>query len=212
VDPIDTYELKKTWYKTVSDSSIEWDNDDYDFDIDNGDEPESLELNVLTSMDKLQNDCNAIGRALSNAHVNDSCGFHVHLDMRKSTNRDAELVYHNLVVCYRSFLEYMLPESRRDNSYCQPNSTVDLERQKEENDRYKAINVEILSKFNTIEVRAHSGTVNPTKIYNWCLLLNKIADCKLFISSRDSRADIYKKLGVDGDLLNYINERLNKFE
>lgn len=211
----------KTWFLKENDSSIEVDDDhstyceecdDYGCGCVEG--YQDLELVVLTNESKLKKDCKAIGAALAYHEVNHTCGLHVHLDVRNSTGRKKELVFYNLVSSFQNLLHLMVPSSRYENNqYSQWNETKCFDHQKNIDDRYYAINAESFEKHNTIEVRLHSGTTNAEKIYNWALLLNKIADCKNLLTRDDFKTfeSIQKAIGLDDSLCEYIASRISNF-
>jgi hypothetical protein len=126
---------------------------------------------------KVEDVINAVCAALLavKARVDRSCGLHVHLDARDVLNVDHEQMFKNLV---RQQLPLYLtqPASRRGNRYCKWTFKDDLG----ESDRYKTINPESYDKYQTIEVRLHSGTIIADKIIKWTRLLEAIAYGKSF--------------------------------
>ena len=74
-----------------------------------------------TSGDVLLDDCESLGRALSNgkAKIDNSCGLHVHVDARDYTQADLR----RLIILYASVeqvLFELVSRSRFDNHYCGP--------------------------------------------------------------------------------------------
>lgn len=100
--------------------------------------------------------------------VNKSCGLHVHIDMRETTQEQRAIAFKNL---YHSLglLYTIVPESRRKNQYCRRNSNGDY--QKQGHDRYKAVNVTAFRRHSTFEIRLFGGTIEGEKILNWISLL-----------------------------------------
>ena len=103
-------------------------------------------------------------------------------------------------------LASMVPKSRRDNQYCKldvnsPNSSS----------RYYAINLQSLNKFNTIEVRLHSGTTDFDKIIHWARLLNgiRLSQFKGIISNVNDLTKLDNR--VDETTLEYIQNRIDLF-
>jgi len=96
--------------------------------------------------------------------VNASCGFHVHLDMSvmSSAQRDAILKWWGY---FEQTIFSFVPVSRHGNRFCMPRSQIP------QDNRYYALNVAALSKWETYEVRLHPGTLNPEKVRNWMLFL-----------------------------------------
>lgn len=121
------------------------------------------------------------------AQVNESCGLHVHLDARKMS--DVEKEQHALNFSkHLDWMYNMLPKSRRDNQFC-------VKRVSE--NKYSAVNYG--TDFDTVEVRAHSGTLDFTKINNWCIIIDKIFNSKS------------KKLSFNKKINNYIETRTKQF-
>lgn len=103
--------------------------------------------------------------------VNTSCGLHVHLDARKVTGYLPETMYKNLLTC-QAQLYKLVPASRRKNKYCTRSKVTDYGHTKS---RYKAINSRAIWKYQTLEVRLHSGSIDAEKIEAWVRLLRTIA-------------------------------------
>lgn len=97
--------------------------------------------------------------------VNDSCGLHVHLDMR---NRDKEKAYKSL---YKAlpYLTSRVDYTRLNNSYCKLNSDNELASFAEalRNGRYQAINPHSYNKHKTLEVRLKESTLNFREASSW---------------------------------------------
>ena len=93
--------------------------------------------------------------------VNETCGLHVHFDFRGSTKegvkRRAEVLN-----AHMPFVSLLLPEHRRNNRYCRPGLSWD--------DRYRMVNLTAFERYQTLEVRAHQGTIDHQKILNWIRL------------------------------------------
>jgi hypothetical protein len=79
------------------------------------------------------------------ARVNETCGLHVHFDMRTETSLQRETIYSKL---YHSLtlLKTIVPKTRRMNIYCKLNKTWSLSYF---GNRYKAINVTAYHKHHT---------------------------------------------------------------
>lgn len=137
--------------------------------------------------------------------ANDTCGLHVHIDCR---NRDASTVYARLVHAQK-LLAAMVPRRRRENTYCKPN--VGSSMNSNQGDRYLAINPCAYDKHRTIEVRLHSGTVDPEKIIFWLDLLLAIVDGPDMSVFPQSLAAIAEKLSLSAELVAYIETRVRKF-
>ncbi|WP_195291906.1 amidoligase family protein [Bacteroides uniformis] len=119
---------------------------------------------------------------ICDAKVNDSCGFHVHMDaagFSLDTWKNLALTYKHL----EHLIDAFMPRARRNNTYCKSLSGVSDERIKSvrtiddlqevfNNDRYHKVNFEAYSRHRTVEFRQHSGTTNFTKMENWIRFLN----------------------------------------
>lgn len=115
------------------------------------------------------------------ARVNDSCGFHVHIDARKRKHKG---IFDSLLK-YEDILFLMQPKHRRDNRYCKPSWTGD-------HGRYNGINKDAYSKHNTIEVRMGTASLDFEFQKNWILLLTSIVD----------------NVKLSKDLIKYVEKRI----
>ena len=119
---------------------------------------------------------------ICDAKVNDSCGFHVHMDAAAFScaccKKPPEPYKH-----LEHLIDAFMPRARRNNTYCKSLSGVSDERIKAvrtiddlqevfNNDRYHKVNFEAYSRHRTVEFRQHSGTTNFTKMENWIRFLN----------------------------------------
>lgn len=152
--------------------------------------------------------------------VNDSCGLHVHLDMRtRNYTRSFERL-----VDVTPILMSMVPKSRRENNYCVINKNKKEHSKAGRNGvgRYRVINPESFRKYKTLEVRVHSATKNASKIINWINLLTLVID-KEFADNRVGKRitepkrritnliSFFTKYEVPASLRNYITMRIAKF-
>ena len=143
------------------------------------------------------------------AYVNNSCGMHVHLDMR---NRTPELCYKNLYYSL-GILSRMVPPDRIDTDhgrrFCALNTSDNFNLPT----RYYAINTQSYGSHRTIEIRLHSGTTNPTKINNWINILLAVIEKKDSIGVHVmTPEDMSKHFGIDAKLVEYIKVRTDKFK
>jgi len=110
--------------------------------------------------------------------VNKSCGFHVHLGNWPGFRAACRFIY-----LWQGLQEWALTvvsPSRQRNEYCKPTkySRAEIRRLTSESqlqgigesDRYRALNLQSWYAHQTLEIRLHQGTVDPNKIYWWCLL------------------------------------------
>jgi hypothetical protein len=142
------------------------------------------------------------------AKVNDSCGLHVHLDCRDIIDNKTALSkridrFKNSV----GQLARLVPESRRSNQYCRIGVST------RNGDRYFAVNTTALRKYQTIEVRLHSGTTAYTKIINWSELLFSISRAQdLTNEEAGSVDDLLSLAGASDSLTEYFLARAKSFE
>jgi hypothetical protein len=183
--------------------------EDGSINVDDSSEDVGLEARILTTIDDLSN-LEAFCKVLSEvgASVNASCGLHVHLDMRDYDRRPATVV--SRLEAALPLLRAMVPKSRVTNEYCS-NDVGSKANGSGRGDRYSAINdADAFSKFKTIEVRLHSGTVNYTKISNWIRILYSIARTEGRLTEHSIEA-YASKLNWSASLVAYIVARITKF-
>lgn len=180
------------------------------------------EVTILCKQDVINDIIPRITKVLRSkecdAAVNNSCGMHVHIDVR---NRDPYKTYTRLVNGL-PLLTRLVPKDRTSNRYCLPNETSNLGDFYRDglvengvianrDDRYKAINPISVATHNTIEVRLHSGTLNAVKIINWIDICVAMADT-------DSTATIhtpenfFDMIKSDQKLLDYMLDRVCLFD
>lgn len=167
----------------------------------NNDNPDSsdyyhtFELRLLIPQADLHNALKKFGRVFRMARlkVNDSCGLHVHVDMRQRDPDD----------CYRKLLDFqdalfaIVNKDRWNNEYC---------RRTEEDDRdhHMAINFEAFDEHRTIEIRMHHGCVDTDKIEKWVRLLVNVVDAK-YVPAPQSKKDVLKWKGLSKKLRGYVS-------
>lgn len=132
---------------------------------------DDYELRCLIPQNKLHFVLAKLGKVFktANIHVNDSCGLHVHLDMR---TRDVNECYEKLIK-FQNLMFSLVDEDRWENDYCKYANVFNR------GERYNAINIEAYHRHKTIEIRLHHGTTNVKVIENWVNLLLKIIDSRL---------------------------------
>jgi len=136
------------------------------------------------------------------AHVNVSCGLHVHHDANDMTRMELRNLF-LLFVRFERVLDRLVAPSRRTggNGYCishggqhsdrerilsqaaASNSGLDLFRTVNMDNRYHKLNFMCYERQGTVEFRAHGGTIEFEKIEAWICLT------QLFVErSKDSRS------------------------
>lgn len=137
------------------------------------------------------------------AHVNKSCGLHVHFDYRdkgktlafKAANKLAHIV---------PLLKLMLPEGRRNNSFCSEIIS------KDRGSRYAFVNTTAFSKHQTIEVRGHSGTTSFEKISQWIMICDAAMNHKK-LPDNSTFGEMLYSLDLSKETYDYAMRRLKKF-
>ena len=176
-----------------------------DGSVTSNDKYDPAELKICTPHNKLEETVSFVTKILSlhSCVVDKSCGLHVHLDARN----DNALNMFNKLIDQQSCLFDLVPSSRRNNQYCRSTKRTDFCK----GSRYKSINSTAYSKFRTLEVRLHGGTIDPNKIINWVTLLSTIAYNPNAVTSSRSVPTMVKKLGLNASLTEYLLEREAKF-
>jgi hypothetical protein len=162
----------------------------------------SAEFNILcpqNDLSKLEKVCSFLNK--HKAIVDKSCGMHIHLDMR-GESRD-ELNMKRITNNYKrsmSVLASLVPVSRRNNRYCA------LKVSKINGDRYCAVNMTALSKFNTIEIRLHSSTTDFKKVAHWIKLNMAILNSRILRKVNDLN-QLTEFISISEDTLEYFTQR-----
>ena len=143
-----------------------------------------------------------------NAKVNKSCGLHVHLDMRNTTEVEQEIVYSNLKKGMKLIKKSVHP-NRLTNMYCKFSTSKTFHEAKYRN-RYRAINCSAIRKYGTIEIRAMQSTTDTNEIYEYVMMLSKIAftknDYTRAVSSKKKLIDLYGQ-----SVLSFVERQELKF-
>lgn len=140
------------------------------------------------------------------AKANKSCGLHVHLDMR---SRNSEKAFKNLVFS-QPVLYSMNPKSRAHNEYCLPMVFSDLNKGKRTS-RQRGINACALSRFETLEVRLHAGSVDYVEITNWITLLVKIATANQVNSYIVTLEQFMQRFDIKHKYSKYVRNKVLKY-
>jgi hypothetical protein len=177
--------MLKPYVSLAEDSSIEVYNNDLcdcgydeedghgeDCSVYNGDY--AIELRLLLKENELPRVMKLLDNFLksTDCYVNETCGLHVHLDMR---TRDVHNSYSNL---FKSLDEICskIDSSRLTNRFCRRNLRDDFDQQDSLDDRYFMINTRSYEEHSTLEIRAHEGTTDVDKISNWINFLISTVD------------------------------------
>lgn len=168
------------------------------------------ELCILAKQTEIHAIVPRVTKVLADAkcYVNVTCGYHVHVDMRK---RDAQTAWQNLRNV-QPLLYKMVPESRKKNRYCKPVRTKAWQSARRSGNRYYGINARAMRQHNTLEVRLHSATLDPKKILAWVDLLLTVVDSAPVAKTVQTVKSLKKHITVPTDLAAYMEERIKYFE
>lgn len=185
------------------------------------------EVTLLCRQEDITDVMTRVGKVLNGkdvkAKVNNSCGFHLHIDVR---HRDPYKTYNNLVKAL-SMLNSMVPYVRVKGEgvarYCKQNTVYDLNTyfpdpanfrntRSGREDRYQAINPYSVLTHNTIEVRLHSGTTNTEKVIMWTKICLAIADAPALTEKIETVNDFTRLVSTDSKMIEYINKRVALFK
>ncbi len=196
----------------------------------------ALEFTIITDIHDMTN-LKALCELLKDmgAYVNKTCGLHVHLDCRDVINmanslypneydkrnryiKNQDTLRANRLVWALPLLTKMLPSSRLTNRFCKYGKSSGRSR----NSRYFMVNTRSLSVHNTIEVRAHSGTIDFTKISEWariCFSVSRatgaryksIAPITDFATLMQGIRTLKDKVRLDNSSLDYMLKRIQQF-
>jgi len=136
--------------------------------------------------------------------VNTSCGLHVHMQLQALKSLEwisswgfrssiAQRVQ-KFVEAVQPFMFDIVPPSRKENSYCNYSNNW--------NDMFDHHNwIAFSSRIPTIEIRIHSGTMNPWKVKGWINAWKQVRpDLDKIVSSVEGWEDIVDKYRNDGFL------------
>jgi len=170
--------------QSILDSDVYWSNQDHELPVPTTVSLDSYEVRVLCKQSEITSIVKKMYKILTDAgcEVNNSCGLHVHLDMRY---RNPMTSYHNLFKCQRMLLN-LSSEDREDSTWCKPNTKSNLidhlrsyyddDGDLVEPDKYMIINPLSYNRLRTIEVRVGDGTMDYTRVVAWVDLLCTIVD------------------------------------
>ena len=159
----------------------------------------TLLFNSKHGFEPLERLCKAL-----NAHgcyINKTYGLHVHMDSRHLTKRQVKKMGASIGYAL-PVIKWLVPKSRHDNTYCK------LKVSQLRGDRYAAVNLTAFSKYKTIEIRLHQGSINAKKIKNWIELMKFLgqANLKTDIASFQDLID----LGLSDELVEYCESRITE--
>lgn len=153
--------------------------------------PESKLHSVMNDMQKLLD--------LIKAKVNNSCGLHIHLDMRHAGDDRSKQweAYLNLKMG-QNIIKRSVSKSRHSSKWCRWTTSTDISSARRASSRYRAINALSLFGKKTIEIRAFQSTTDCADIVTYCLMLRKIMLTKNPLKrASNSQATLARIYGYD---------------
>lgn len=109
------------------------------------------------------------------AKVNNSCGLHLHFDMR---NRNVRKAYYNLIDA-NDFVVKTVSNERQTNKYCIPSMKESFYDQKSQG-HHCGVNASAYDKYKTIEIRFHEATLDADEIIMYAEFMLKIINSEIF--------------------------------
>ena len=131
----------------------------------------------------------------------------MHLDCRFKTSEEIERIHKNLIISHRSLFNQIIPKSRLNNSFAHFNKTYKMTRKS----RYLQVNSCSLNKHRTLEVRSHSATLSPRKIFNWVRMLKLIEKLPADMKIKLRPSTFIERVKMPKSLINYVTLRRAKF-
>lgn len=224
-------DLQKYGFSQVEDGSL--DNGGVEFP--------SLAFNGDLALEKIDAFCTELEKR--RYYINAGCGYHVHIAVSKRAQTIKKIYafyskyedfFFNMLPKSRqdSGYCYKLKKVFDNFSYDALKSAKDLhtveklvyntnrkrtlqynKRDKYNNKRYSWLNLHSIFYRGTLEIRSHSGTINPTKIKNWALIhltvLNKLKRLSLERIEQLPQTEEFFLTLFSNDLQTYIKERWN---
>lgn len=161
----------------------------------------TFELRLLIPQQHLKPTLKRFGKVfrLARLKANESCGLHVHLDMRQ---REPDECYQKLLR-FQDALFAIVNKDRWLNDMC-------LYTKQQDREHHMAINYTMAySEHQTIEVRVHHGCVDTDRITNWIQLLINIVDARS-VPEPKSKKDVLKWKGLNKKLRGYVTRNFKQ--
>lgn len=162
------------------------------------------EWKVLMKESEMEHVLKELGKVIGGlgGMANDSCGLHVHLDMR---HRDPAISYNNLVLSQK--ILYGVAHQRRATSgWCFPSVTHDLSTAAK--GKHTGINPHLSAGKNTIEVRIREGIVDTDDIFSWASMLIAIVNNPRIAHSVKTTNDFQEVVAVNAAIKEYMIARI----
>lgn len=148
--------------------------------------------------------------------VNNSCGYHVHLDIHDLTPKQVARIY-KFYQAYEAEIDKFHQASRRGNNayYCgtlqsytipeNPSSISEIARVVY--DRHIKVNILAYTRQGTIEFRQHGGTIDPVKIMYWVKFCTRVVEFAKTNNPIDASVPLYTALNLSAAEKIYWNYR-----
>ncbi len=131
--------------------------------------------------------------------VNNTCGFHVHLDVMEMNDVQKRNIREWWRIFEDTFMA-MTAESRRRNQYCR--RVKNASEYNWRHDRYSTLNIAAFEKYGTYEFRLHQGTLDKDKIRNWIMLLLSFVETFRLIDTCEPESEVVLKQFVKVSRMN----------
>lgn len=156
-------------------------------------------LNNEKDLEKIEKICNILKD--NNAKINNSCGFHVHIDAETLSAEQIEMVYRRYAL-YERAIDLLHPKNRRGNTnnYCLSIKPI-IEIMDEDKiqfisketitkklflDKYYKLNLVSLDKYGSLEFRQHKGSLDFDEIKNWIYFCQEFIENSITPGIKDS--------------------------
>ena len=135
------------------------------------------------------------------ALVNNTCGNHVHIDMRHKSQASYYRVAGRVRDAITTWAHRCVSYKRAYNRYCGIHNS-------HSNNRYTAVNTACWNEHRTLEVRLGMPTLNPNKLKYWVQLMQYLARDR----ANTDNLDDFMNGDAPYDLKCYVIRRIKKFE
>lgn len=135
------------------------------------------------------------------AGINNTCGNHVHLDMRHRSQQSAMRTATKVRDAINAWAHRAVSYNRSHNHYC----GIGREHQ---GNRYTAVNTQCYSEHQTIEIRLGMPTLNYYKLKYWCRFMQYLASPYNSVATLED----FMQSDASVDLKHYVFKRILKFQ
>lgn len=121
-----------------------------------------------------------------NAHTNDTCGLHIHIDHRPQIKRSPIVSYNNLYYAEDLLFKVSKPY-RRECEFCEPICSDNVFQSLRDSCgeyRYRSINTEAMDTNKTLEIRTFHSTINFKEVKHFLNLVLGVVNCNTPLNNR----------------------------